>query len=53
VCDCTEEIFSTYVAEHREQLNYVCILKDNIEINSKEMALISMRTEVNLFNISS
>jgi hypothetical protein len=31
----------------------VSMLKDNIEINSKEMELISMGTEFNLVNISS
>jgi hypothetical protein len=47
VSDCAEEICSTYVADSMQSVN---MLKNNIEMDIKEMALMIARSE-KLINI--
>ncbi len=52
VCDCAEEIYSTYVPESI-QIAELCVntLKDNIKMDLEEIALMTTRTENNLIII--
>jgi len=51
VSDCTEEIYSTiYLRGYRAAGLCVYMLKDNIQKDVKEIALMTMRSEINLIN---